>query len=127
MRHWWGGALLPLCKGHTKSYGSRVEPQRRFARLIRRRPSSTPRVGKKWARMRPAIALATAAFAVVGLVLTPGFAQERRSTQPPDHFDPASLPDQELGRRISIKPEDLPAPKTPPIVSARSLTLPYQG
>jgi glucose/arabinose dehydrogenase len=37
------------------------------------------------------------------------------------------IPSIRLGRRFSIKPEDLLAPKTPPIASARSLTLPYQG
>jgi glucose/arabinose dehydrogenase len=41
--------------------------------------------------------------------------------------DPALLPDQELGRRFTVKPEDLPAPKTGPLVAARPLTLPYQG
>jgi glucose/arabinose dehydrogenase len=37
------------------------------------------------------------------------------------------LPDQELGRRFTIKAEELPPPKTGPIVSSRSLTLPYTG
>ena len=41
--------------------------------------------------------------------------------------DPALLPDQELGRRFMIKVEDLPRPKTGPIVASRSLVLPYQG
>jgi len=42
-------------------------------------------------------------------------------------FDPATLPDQEIGRRFSIKAEDLPPPKSGPVVSSRSLTLPYEG
>jgi glucose/arabinose dehydrogenase len=41
--------------------------------------------------------------------------------------DPAALPDQELGRRFTVKPEDLPQPKTGPLVAARPLTLPYQN
>jgi glucose/arabinose dehydrogenase len=41
--------------------------------------------------------------------------------------DSALLPDQELGRRFTVKPDDLPPPKTGPIVAARPLTLPYQG
>src|SRR5437763_2334970 len=41
--------------------------------------------------------------------------------------DPALLPDQELGRRFTVKAEDLPPPKSGPVVSSRSLTLPYQG
>jgi glucose/arabinose dehydrogenase len=64
------------------------------------------------------------------LILTPSFAQRSRNSSanpPAQAFDPASLSDQELGRRFSIKPEDLPPPNTAPIVSARSLTLPYQG
>jgi glucose/arabinose dehydrogenase len=63
------------------------------------------------------------------LILTPGFAQRSKNPPtPPAHAsDPSSLPDQELGRRFSVKPEDLPPPNTAPIVSARSLTLPYQG
>ena len=41
--------------------------------------------------------------------------------------DPALLPDQELGRRFTVKAEDLPQPKTGPVVASRPLTLPYQG
>jgi glucose/arabinose dehydrogenase len=41
--------------------------------------------------------------------------------------DPASNPDQELGRRFLIKPENLPPPKTGPIAASRSLVIPYAG
>ena len=41
--------------------------------------------------------------------------------------NPAALPDQEIGRRFTIKAEDLPPPKTGPVVASRSLTLPYTG
>jgi glucose/arabinose dehydrogenase len=41
--------------------------------------------------------------------------------------NPAALPDQEIGRRFTIKAEDLPPPKTGPIASSRSMTLPYAG
>jgi glucose/arabinose dehydrogenase len=41
--------------------------------------------------------------------------------------DPALLPDQELGKRFTVKPDDLPPPKTGPVVAARPLTLPYQA
>jgi len=57
-----------------------------------------------------------------------GFAQSSRSPSPttaPDN--PAALPEQEIGRRITVKVEDLPPPKTGPIVSSRSMTLPYTG
>ena len=33
----------------------------------------------------------------------------------------------EIGRRFHIDPNDLPAPKTPPIVTNRSLTVPFNG
>jgi glucose/arabinose dehydrogenase len=41
--------------------------------------------------------------------------------------DPASNPDQELGRRFLIKPENLPPPKSGPIAASRSLVIPYAG
>jgi len=41
--------------------------------------------------------------------------------------NPAALPDQEIGRRITIKAEDLPPPKTGPIAASRSMMLPYAG
>ncbi|MFG3597594.1 PQQ-dependent sugar dehydrogenase [Bradyrhizobium sp. RDI18] len=37
------------------------------------------------------------------------------------------MPDQELGRRFTVKAEDLPPPKTGPVVSSRSLVIPHQG
>jgi glucose/arabinose dehydrogenase len=40
---------------------------------------------------------------------------------------PAALPDQQIGHRITVKAEDLPPPKTGPIASSRSMTLPYAG
>ena len=49
--------------------------------------------------------------------------------QPPASKEaaPASLPEQEIGRRFSVKPESLPAPKATTVASSRSLTLPYAG
>jgi len=38
--------------------------------------------------------------------------------------DPASLPEQKLGQRFTVKAEDLPAPYKSPIIAARSLVLP---
>jgi glucose/arabinose dehydrogenase len=70
-------------------------------------------------------------LAVLGIALAPSLAQLRDNAQqaqsPAQSFDPASLPDQTLGRRFTVKPEDMPAPMTGPIVSARPLSLPYQG
>ena len=49
----------------------------------------------------------------------------RQPKAAPDN--PAALPDQEIGRRITVKAEDLPPPKTGPIAASRSMTLPYTG
>jgi glucose/arabinose dehydrogenase len=42
-------------------------------------------------------------------------------------LDPSLLPDQELGRRFLVKPENLPEPKASAVASSRSFTLPYTG
>ena len=54
-------------------------------------------------------------------------AAQAQQSQAPAPTDPASLPDQQLGHRFSVKAEDMPPPRTGPIVSARSLVLPYEG
>jgi glucose/arabinose dehydrogenase len=41
--------------------------------------------------------------------------------------DSAMLPDQELGRRFTVKPDDLPPPHTGPVAASRSLVVPYAG
>src|SRR5262245_47360704 len=56
---------------------------------------------------------------------TAGLTQTAAPKNAPDN--PAALPDQEIGRRVTVKAEDLPPPKTGPIVASRSLTLPYAG
>ena len=70
------------------------------------------------------IAAATLAFWVIGSMAT---AQQGSSTQQAIAPDPASNPDQELGRRFLIKPENLPPPKTDPVAASRSLLMPYAG
>src|SRR4051812_11869110 len=50
-----------------------------------------------------------------------------QSNAPKAADNPAALPEQEIGRRISVKVEDLPPPKTGPIVASRSMKLPYEG
>jgi glucose/arabinose dehydrogenase len=52
---------------------------------------------------------------------------EQLSSATPSVTDPAGLPDQEIGRRFSVKPEDLPPPYTKPIVASRPMTVPYAG
>jgi glucose/arabinose dehydrogenase len=39
-------------------------------------------------------------------------------------FDPATLPEQKVGEKITVKTEDLPPPKTGPVVSSRSMVVP---
>jgi glucose/arabinose dehydrogenase len=79
----------------------------------------------------PIVAAVALSAAVLPTALTSsGSAQSGPAASPkpaaaPDN--PAALPDQEIGRRITIKAEDLPAPKTAPIASSRSMTLPYTG
>src|SRR5215831_19895245 len=73
-----------------------------------------------------AIAACTIAAAAVTFV-SPQAAQNSRTAKVGTNSDPASLPDQELGRRFMVKAEDLPRPGTGPIVSSRSLTLAYHG
>jgi glucose/arabinose dehydrogenase len=76
-------------------------------------------------KMRSSV-IALFALALVAS-LTSSSAQERvQGRASSQSFDPALLPDQELGRRFSINPEDLPAPKRDVVASARSLILPYQ-
>ena len=41
--------------------------------------------------------------------------------------DPASLPDQQLGHRFTVKAEDLPPPYKGTVAAARSLIVPYAG
>ena len=69
------------------------------------------------------IALAIAASWAIGSMAT---AQQGGSTQQATP-DPASNPDQELGRRFVMRPENLPLPKSDPVAASRSLLIPYAG
>src|SRR5215469_9901292 len=70
------------------------------------------------------IAAATLAFGVISSMAT---AQQGSSTQQAISANPASNPDQELGRRVIIKAENLPPPKSDPVAASRSLLIPYAG
>jgi glucose/arabinose dehydrogenase len=75
-----------------------------------------------------AIIVATASLALTcAAALAPGWAQRNTTQAPGQPTDPASLPDQELGRKFTVKAEDLPPPRSGPVVSNRPLSLPYQG
>src|SRR5258708_15314779 len=69
------------------------------------------------------IAAVALVFCMVAPVAT---AQQSRPSQGAT-TDPASNPDQELGRRFSIKAEALPPPKSDPVAASRSLVIPYAG
>src|SRR6202048_91707 len=68
-----------------------------------------------------AIAVALAASWAIASSAT---AQQGSSTQQVTP-DPASNPDQELGRRFVMRPENLPLPKSNPVAASRSLLIPY--
>jgi glucose/arabinose dehydrogenase len=72
-----------------------------------------------------------AAAACLALAIA-GIAAEPKSAVAPDKAaaDPLQINfkiEHEIGHRVQIDPNDLPAPKTGPIVTDRSLTLPYTG
>jgi glucose/arabinose dehydrogenase len=73
------------------------------------------------------LAIAACTVAAAAMTFASSQAQNSSTATPGTSSDPASLPDQELGRRFMVKPDDLPAPRTGPIVSNRPLTLAYQG
>jgi glucose/arabinose dehydrogenase len=73
------------------------------------------------------LAIATCTFAAAAVAFVPSQAQNSSTATVGAGSDPAALPDQELGRRFMVKAEDLPPPRTGPIVSNRPLTLASQG
>src|SRR4051812_32108683 len=73
------------------------------------------------------LAIAACTFAAAAVAFVPSQAQNSSTTAVGTSSDPASLPAQELGRRFMVKPEDLPPPRTGPLVSNRPLTLAYHG
>jgi glucose/arabinose dehydrogenase len=74
-----------------------------------------------------AIIAATASLALTCAASAPAWAQRTDASASAQPTSPASLPDQELGRKFTVKGEDLPPPKSGPVVSNRPLSLPYQG
>src|ERR1043165_1689822 len=60
--------------------------------------------------------------------LSPGVgAAESQATPSAERLQQNFFAEHEIGRRFQIKPEELPPPKTGPIVTNRSLTLPLSG
>src|SRR5262249_14340433 len=73
------------------------------------------------------LVIAACTFAAAAAASGPSQPQNPSTTALATSSDPPSLPDQELGRRFMVKPEDLPPPRTGPVVSNRPLTLAYHG
>jgi glucose/arabinose dehydrogenase len=69
------------------------------------------------------IAGAALACWMIGPVAT----AQQGTSGPQATTDPASNPDQELGRRFLVKAEQLPPPKSDPVAASRSLVIPYAG
>src|SRR5881392_293893 len=71
-----------------------------------------------------------AVLASLGLVLPSMGAEKAAAPQDKSAADPAAqnfAVEHEIGRRFHIEPNDLPAPKTGPIVTNRVLIVPYSG
>jgi len=75
--------------------------------------------------------IVTAALMAGMLALSPANAQKTSApdsaSNAKDELAQSFLAEHEIGRRFHIDPNDLPAPKTGPIVTDRSLVVPYDG
>jgi len=78
-----------------------------------------------WDIGRLAFGLTAGALAL--LVLGPARGTEGQGSTTKDELAQNFAAEHEIGRRFHIDPNDLPAPKTPPIVTNRSLTVPFTG
>src|SRR5262245_13489787 len=91
-------------------------------------PEVAPRSRYQESAMKRApLLVSTAMVGLATVLLVPALAQRNASPPAAAAFDPATLPDQEIGRKFTVKAEDLPPPKTGPVVASRSLVVPYQG
>jgi len=75
------------------------------------------------------IVLAALAAGVLVLLWYAGAGRNAPGQAPPSKDELAQnfAAEHEIGRRFRVDPNDLPAPKTPPIVTNRSLTVPFDG
>src|SRR5260370_39839746 len=72
--------------------------------------------------------IALAAVVAAAFVLSPAAAQKKpEPAETKDGLAQNFLAEHEIGRRFHIDPADLPPPKTPPIVTNRSLIVPFSG
>ena len=76
---------------------------------------------------RPTSACAAMSAITVALCLSSAGAQPNPATEADSEFKRNFAAEHEIGRRFHFDPADLPAPKTGPIVTDRSLIVPYSG
>ena len=72
--------------------------------------------------------VAAATVGSASALLAPALAQRPDPPAPASAataFDPATLPEQKVGTKITVKAEDLPPPKTGPVVASRSMIVPF--
>jgi glucose/arabinose dehydrogenase len=74
-----------------------------------------------------ASAVALLSAVAVGLIFTSVAAQPSPAPEPESELARNFAAEHEIGRRFHIDPDDLPAPKTGPIVTDRSLIISYSG
>jgi glucose/arabinose dehydrogenase len=74
-----------------------------------------------------ASAVAQLSAVAVGLIFTSVAAQPSPAPEPESELARNFAAEHEIGRRFHIDPDDLPAPKTGPIVTDRSLIISYSG
>jgi glucose/arabinose dehydrogenase len=87
------------------------------------RPASATRFGKRFV-VFGALMVAGISLPAMDAQLSPARAQAANA---PDDLKQNFAAQHEIGHRFRIDPAELPAPKTSPIVTNRSLTLPYSG
>jgi glucose/arabinose dehydrogenase len=71
--------------------------------------------------------IALAVLAGAAVALSSAAAQKKPAYDPKDELAANFLAEHEVGRRFQIDPANLPEPKTPPIVTNRSMIVPYSG
>jgi glucose/arabinose dehydrogenase len=79
------------------------------------------------AMARPTSAFAAMSAITVALCLSSAGAQPNSATEADSELRRNFAAEHEIGRRFHFDPADLPAPKTGPIVTDRSLIVPYSG
>jgi glucose/arabinose dehydrogenase len=73
------------------------------------------------------VALAASVLALLWYVGAGRSAAQGQAPPSKDELAQNFAAEHEIGRRFRVDPNDLPAPKTPPIVTNRSLTVPFDG